>query len=288
MSENTPHDSFPLAGRSRSRRRLLLFYAQNEALGADVPIDSTIENGPEEFVVSVSRCDQGRRETRDPHGRSRIRAVRELLDGEDAVTWLLCGDTLIDCGDCVHGWRGFHEYFADRLRRQLGRTDDIVIDVTMAGESSGDLRRRLERILPDLDVDVVSVMVGLCDAQGGPQGLAIFLHNLRQIVEQIRGAGAVPLLHTPHRIDTARAAHHSDMRRYVKAIRETTRELHVACVDHWRHWQRMERTRGDVLNLLDELGIFPGPRGHREIARYAFARLGVASTRPSARQAQPK
>jgi len=268
--------SYPLAGGSRSRRRLLtnqnggvveesaspVIDWEEPALAGEVGDSAPVVEPPQVHVSPTP-------------GLSGIRAISRLLGGSKPVTWVFTGDSVTHGAKYTQGRRSFTEHFAERVRWELRRFLDVVINTGVAGERSGGLLKNLDWRAARFRPDVVSVMIGLNDATLGQQGREIFRDNLQQIVTHLRDKGALVLLNTPNHINFNGAGTHADLRAYVKIIRETVLNLDVACVDHWAHWKRAKPTEKDLRPWLADDGIHPGVYGHREMAKLIFERLGI-------------
>ncbi len=212
-----------------------------------------------------------------------FRQVRRLLEGNVPVTWIFTGDSITHGAEHTGGRRSFPEHFSERVRWELRRFLDVVINTGVAGETAPGLLKNLQWRALRFQPDVVSVLIGMNDATHGPSGRSRFRKSLRQIIEEIRSAGAIPLLHTPNRIDMDRVHSHSDLRVYVKMIRDIAVDQGVPCFDHWGHWKDA-RPDGDIRRWLADDGIHPAGPGHREMARLMFRMLGIyEDTSPTCR-----
>jgi len=275
--------SYPLASGSRARRRILLNQARDEvAQSVGLPID--IDEIDEDEADVLGAADGGPSEATgdEPHigilpasTQSGIRAVSRLLAGSQPVTWVFTGDSITHGAQHTQGGRSFSEHFAERVRWELRRFLDVVINTGVAGEKSTGLLKNLDWRASRFHPDVVSVLIGIKDAASGPDGRELFRGNLRQIISRLRDHGAIVLLHTPNHVDPERAKSLADVRAYVKIIRETARELDVACIDHWAHWKQSKSHEESFRAWLAEDGIHPSALGHREMAKLVFAKLGI-------------
>jgi lysophospholipase L1-like esterase len=198
-----------------------------------------------------------------------------MLREPQGITWVFTGDSITHGGQHTHGWRNYTELFSERVRWELRRFQDVVINTAVAGERSDGLLENLDVLALRFQPDVVSVMIGVFDAADGPRGRKAFRDQLQRIIERIRENGAVVLLHTPHRFRMDDSPDHADMRSYVRIIREIACDLDVACVDHWAHWKRRRPNPEELRGWLDDDGIHPDKYGHRELAKLIFARLGI-------------
>ena len=84
--------------------------------------------------------------------------------------WVFTGDSITHGALHTKGWRSYPEHFAERVRWELKRMRDIVVNTGVSGD-------RAQGLLPDLDwrvlhlkPDVVSVMLGVNDSAYGPVG----------------------------------------------------------------------------------------------------------------------
>lgn len=272
--------SYPLASGSRARRRLLLNQARGDAaqsVGSPIELDEDEAEvlGAADDILSEATDDEPHITILPSTVRSGIRAVSRLLAGSQPVTWVFTGDSITHGAQHTQGGRSFSEHFAERVRWELRRFLDVVINTGVAGEKSAGLLKNLDWRASRFHPDVVSVLIGINDAASGPGGRQLFRDNLRHIISRLRDHGTIVLLHTPNHVDLKRAKGIADVRAYVKIIRETARDLDVACIDHWAHWKRRKSREESFRAWLAEDGIHPSALGHREMAKLVFAKLGI-------------
>src|SRR6185369_2185909 len=83
-----------------------------------------------------------------------LAAVTHLLRGTQPTTWVFTGDSITHGALFTEGWRSFPEHFAERVRWELRRFHDVVINTGVCGERSGGLLANLEsrmlRFHPDV------------------------------------------------------------------------------------------------------------------------------------------
>lgn len=201
--------------------------------------------------------------------------IQSLLKGGDAATWVFTGDSITHGALHTHGWRSYPEHFAERVRWELQRRRDVVINTGISGD-------RIVSLLPDLDwrvlrfqPAVVSLMYGMNDCSAGPAGRDRFRDDLATLVERIRACGAVPLLNTPNTVYIANAGGREDLPAYAQIVREFAAEANVPLVDHWQHWQTAKPDQEQLLAWLEDRSIHPGVYGHREFARLIFRTLDI-------------
>lgn len=201
-----------------------------------------------------------------------IERIRELLaEKSKPLTWVFTGDSITHGALHTFGWRSYPELFAERLRFELGRPRDIVINTGISGDRTGGLLADFDWRVARFQPHVVSVMMGMNDCTEGPDGRERFRTQLIQIVERIGALpGAVPLLHTMNAItplDTGR----KDLPAYVAIIREVAEARHLALVDHYTVWGK----NPTFSYWLGDATIHPNEYGHRALANQLFRDLGI-------------
>jgi acyl-CoA thioesterase-1 len=204
-----------------------------------------------------------------------LAGIKQLLAGKKALTWVFTGDSITQGVRDTQGWRGYPEHFAERVRWEMQRFRDVVINTGIAGERTGGLLADLDWRVLRFQPDVLSLMIGMNDAVAGPGGRQTFRTNLRGILAKVMGAGALPLLHTPNLVYGKNATDRADLPAYADIVRELASESRLALVDHAEHWGRMRPHPEDLLAWLGDGSIHPNVYGHREIAKLIFRQLDI-------------
>jgi lysophospholipase L1-like esterase len=204
-----------------------------------------------------------------------LEGIKALLAGKEPVMWVITGDSITHGALHTLGWRSYPEHFAERVRWELRRVRDIVINTGISGD-------RIPGVLADLDwrvlqfrPHVVSLMFGMNDCSAGPDGRDKFRADLGTLVTRIREAGAIPLLNTPNTVYIANAQSRSDLPAYAEIVREYAVANEIALVDHWQHWLEAKPNQEDLLAWIEDKSIHPGVYGHREFAKEIFRVLGI-------------
>ncbi|MEX1097919.1 MAG: GDSL-type esterase/lipase family protein [Planctomycetales bacterium] len=291
---------FRLGAASRARRRLLMTHAVDELDFADDAFETPAEDNPHDeplaavveaaaappavplpkiaeapapprpaLAVSPPRVP---RPLADAPG---VRRVRRMLTGSAPVTWVFTGDELTQGGAQSAKRRTFSEIFGERVRLELCRYLDVVINTGIAGDRAAALARNLERRVLRFRPDVVSITLGLNDATRGPAGRAEFGEKLAQILAELKAEGAVPLLHVPNRFPLDGSPAHADLPAYVELLRAAAKEAEVPLLDHWSDWRSHRQSR----SWLAGDRIRPNAYGHRAMARLLFAALDIYDER---------
>jgi acyl-CoA thioesterase-1 len=194
------------------------------------------------------------------------------LTQDAPATWVFTGDSITHGLMHTHGWRSYVEHFHERLRGELGRTADCVVNTGVNGNRTGDLIAAFDHRVTRFAPAVVSVLLGTNDATAGEPGIAEFSENLAAIVAAIRATGSEPLLHTPPWIDVTRAQGRASLPEYAAAVARVADRSEVLLVDHYARWAGMSATSRQRW-LADP--FHPNARGHLEMARTLFRGLGI-------------
>jgi lysophospholipase L1-like esterase len=214
-------------------------------------------------------------ETKSAKGQAGLPGIKRVLAGKQAATWVFTGDSITHGALHTRGWRSYPEHFAERVRWELRRMRDVVINTGISGDRTGGLLADLQWRVLRFEPEVVSIMLGMNDAGAGKTGRAIFRKNLSTIVAKIIDAGAIPLLNTTNTIYLKNAGSRSDLPAYDEIIREVAAGSKLALVDHWAYWQKTKPDQEKLLAWLEDRSIHPNVYGHRAFAHEIFRVLGI-------------
>lgn len=259
--------SFTTGRRGNSRRRLLLARGAGPAALAD---ESAPPGVAEPHLAAITTPSQASRPVSDG-----LAAVARLLQGSQPATWVFTGDSITHGALFTEGWRSFPEHFGERVRWELRRFYDVVINTGVCGECSGGLRASLESRVLRFHPDVALVMIGMNDSLAGPDGRSAFRRNLIEILGRTREAGTIPVVQTPNRVHESNARSRADLPAYVDIIRDVACSDDVPLIDHWEHWHNRKPEAEDLLGWLQDQSIHPNYLGHREMARLICRAFGV-------------
>ncbi|MEX0718403.1 MAG: SGNH/GDSL hydrolase family protein [Planctomycetaceae bacterium] len=223
------------------------------------------------LVLEPARTVSRPRIPRELLGDANVRRIRRLLEGSTPVMWVFTGDELTQGGTQSAKRRTFPEIFGERVRLELKRFLDVVVNTGIAGDRAVTLAKNLEQRVLRFRPDVVSITLGLNDALRGPAARAEFGKRVGEILAEVKAEGAIPLLHVPNRFSLDRSPAHADLPAYVELLRTAAREAETPLLDHWTDWRAHPESRG----WLAEDRVHPNARGHRAMARLLFAALGV-------------
>lgn len=204
-----------------------------------------------------------------------FRSIERLLKGEQPVTWVFAGDSMTAADDRLTARHNFTEQFGERVRWELDRQLDVVVNSGIEATTVADVFKHLDARVLRFRPDVVTLLVGLSDSRAGGAGRETFARTLKKTVRAIRDTGAAVVLQTPQRILLEQLPEYQDVRAYVRTIRDIARDLTLPCVDHWDHWKQTKPKPAERAAWLTEGGVQPGVTGHQEMARLIFRRFEI-------------
>lgn len=205
-------------------------------------------------------------------------AIAQLLSTSTPITWLFTGNSITQGAKHTHGYRGYPEIFSERVRFEMGRSRDIVVNTAISGHTTkhilDDFAWRVAKLRPK----VVILMIGTNDAATANQiSVPQYSNNLSELITRIRTLGAIPILLSPTPIRADLATERSTLESYVDAMKDVAGEKQVIFVDNWSIWNTEMATKynGQVpRNLLND-PLHPNGQGHKEIAMSLFKELSV-------------
>jgi lysophospholipase L1-like esterase len=199
--------------------------------------------------------------------------LRQLLASPEPVKWVFTGDSITHGALHTFGWRDYVELFAERVRFELGRGMDLVINTAISGHTTRELLAGFDWRIGHLRPHAVFVMIGMndCSADRGI-GLQEFGANLEQLAHRIRRLPAIPVLQTTCPILPGQSPERTPhFPAYMDAVRSTAAALGLPLIDHERFWR--ERAGSHFYWMSDP--FHPNECGHRAFAMCLYEVLGI-------------
>jgi acyl-CoA thioesterase-1 len=202
--------------------------------------------------------------------------IRTLLSDSKPHVWVFTGDSITHGAKHTAGARSYPQIFEERLRYELGRTRDWVINTGISSQTAGqiieDFQWRVTRHKPD----VVSIMIGTNDCAKPDMTPLVFEKNLITLVEQVRALQAVPILHTPNPIILNTSPERKMLPEFVQVIRKVAAEQKTLLVDNCEYWEnKHKKFLVDVYRQWLNDRLHPNYLGHQQIARLLFKTLNI-------------
>ncbi|MEY9848876.1 SGNH/GDSL hydrolase family protein [Streptacidiphilus sp. MAP5-3] len=198
----------------------------------------------------------------------------------EPMTWVMAGDSITQAVLHTHGERGWVEHLHERIRWQLDRLTDIVVNTGVSGWRAPDVLGSFEHLIGRFRPDVLSISLGTNDARAGLAGLDEFREAMHAIIARSRNecAGVQVVVHTPVLVSLAGRGARGEQPAYCQAVREIAAETGALLVDHEAHW-RARFQDADPIPWLDN-PAHPNPVGHLEMANLTLRALGLGELSP--------
>jgi hypothetical protein len=252
MTMRSPGE-FPLSNSSRRRRRVV-----SKSRAADCP---PAAEGRRESQLRPDRLNVW---TSSQSGDIRIDApalhsgLWTILASRRPLAWMLAGDNY--CG-LDEGSPGFCQRFTAELARDRGSPSDPVINVAWPGCLLADIRTHLDDWLRHAP-DVLLILSGPADADGGVDCLSRFEEDANSILGTCREASVLPVLTTaPLPLASETDADYVDPLVYAEAIRALSAEWDVPLIDFREEWERLAIRTGLAGSWVDENELRPSAIG---------------------------
>lgn len=199
----------------------------------------------------------------------------KLAQPSEPLIWILTGDSITQGAQYLSRERAYPDLIHERIRWELRRRRDLLINTAISGDATGGLLADFNWRVLQFNPNIVSIMIGMNNATQGHNGREQFASDLMEIIQRIRTAGAIPILHTTNPIDNQHpdAKTHVDLPAYNKAIVRVALATDTILIDHWSHWCE---ARTNYTALRDWLAdpLHPNAVGHRQFALHFFRTLG--------------
>lgn len=199
----------------------------------------------------------------------------EVLLTDQPRTWVFTGDSITQGGFHTRGARSWVEHVHERLRWQLGRLHDVVINTGMSGWTAPEVLAAFDHLVGRFAPDVVSLSLGMNDALDGPQGRPVFRDSLRELVARSGDLGAQVVLQTPNPVAPEALPERADLPAYSSIVRELASDLDVVLVDHDADWAEQRESAGPA-DWWDD-PVHPNAAGHRRMADTALRSMGLGA-----------
>ncbi len=204
--------------------------------------------------------------------------IKELLKQKTPANWVFTGDSITQGAKHTHGNRSYPEVFSERLRWEMRRSRDQIINTGISGNTTRNILEDFDWRIKQFSPSVVSLMIGTNDcAEGRNINLKLFNENLDSLITGIRALGAIPILHTPNLIIKEKAPERSNLSEYVDVIKRVAEDKKIILVDNWGYWKQAiaKTSQAKIFNEWLNDPLHPNGVGHLEIARLMFKELAI-------------
>jgi lysophospholipase L1-like esterase len=207
-----------------------------------------------------------------------MKRIQELLNHAEPVKWLFYGDSITHGALHTFGYRDYVELFVERVRFELGRYTDIVVNTAISGNNSQSLIDGFDLRVEQFSPNVVFIMIGMNDCDVSRNiSRSQFEANLQALCGRIGAmADAVPVLQTTCPIlpqtSPTREPYFDD---YMQTIRDVAQALAVPLIDHTAYWNAAFAEQSMLHHMWMNDGFHPNYHGHRVFAELIFKELDI-------------
>jgi acyl-CoA thioesterase I len=196
-----------------------------------------------------------------------------MLKSDTPITWLFYGNSITQGAFHTFGYRDYSELFEERIRFEMERSMDIVINSAISGNTTVELLQsfdwRVKRFLPN----IVFLMIGMNDcSEDGDISLEDFDENLKELITRLRSIEVLPVLQTTCPVLCGPSPERElQFSGYMDTIRNLAEEQKIPLIDHTEYWQ----DHIDKHYLWMSNKFHPNEYGHRTFANLLFKKLNI-------------
>ncbi|MDZ4993062.1 SGNH/GDSL hydrolase family protein [Clostridium perfringens] len=200
-----------------------------------------------------------------------------MVRGDKGLSIVFTGDSITHGPLHTKGYRSYSEHFRERLKEEfinnITKENIMVFNTGISGATTRDIINDFHICVNIYDPDIVFIMLGMNDSSNQIVSLDEYRSNIIELINKVREIGAIPILQTSNTIkmDLSRKS----LKFYMEIIRDIAREKNVMLIDHYSHWESLEKENSNIKNeLLNDL-IHPNEKGHLEIVKFIFKELDI-------------
>ncbi len=204
--------------------------------------------------------------------------IEAIIKVNESVKWVFTGNSITQGAGHTHGMRSYPEIFAERIRWEMQRRYDFIINTAISGHTTQNLIKDFNKRIAQFNPKVVILMIGTNDAaQHINITIESFGNNLIELIDRIRKIGAIPIVMSPTIIITEKSPERSRLYLYVERMEEVIKTKNVIYVDNWTIWstELQQKYSGEVFKEHMNDPLHPNGYGHQEIAMALFKELSI-------------
>ena len=201
--------------------------------------------------------------------------VRSLLASKTPVKWLFYGDSITHGALHTFGQRDYTQLFTERVRYEMGRCNDLILNSAISGNSTEHLLSGFDWRAGEFRPHAAFLMIGMndCSTTRTPRiDPDAFRKNLNQLADRFAAMNTVTVLQTTCPILPGGAPdREGTLPLYMEIIRQVARERTLPLIDHYTWWQQ----QADRHYFWMSNTFHPNGFGHLVFAHYLFRELGI-------------
>ena len=204
-----------------------------------------------------------------------FRALRARLADKKPIIWVFTGDSITHGALHTFGWRSYVEHFAERVRFEMRRMNDFVINSGISGDTLKGISDKVDWRVFQFRPDIISLNIGMNDCREAEKGKVFFRQSFEKFLEKVHEQKSLLLLNTPNLIDYRKAPERQALPDYVEMIRDLATRYRLPLVDHYSYWEKETRNSSRLQFWLNDGSIHPNHFGHIVLAQKIFQDLGI-------------
>lgn len=194
----------------------------------------------------------------------------KMKDKNKGVTWVITGDSITHGCQHTKGQRSYHENVHERVRWEMRRFKDVIINTGISGDRTPGLLSGFQDRVLRFKPDIISINLGMNDSGEKDKGLEKFRTNMQDLIDQGKKAGAIVILHTPQPTVKPRPF----LKEYGDVVRELAQKNKLILVDHWKDWNEKVPAEAQRKVWMND-NIHPNGIGHAEMAKSMLKALDL-------------
>lgn len=199
--------------------------------------------------------------------------LAKINDKDTALTWVITGDSITHGAWFTKGARSYPEHLAERVRGEMLRFRDIIINTGVSGEISSGLLADFDWRALRFKPDVVSINLGMNDCARVP--LEQHKKEMGEMITKAKEAGAIVILHATNTVFEEHG-HAEKLPPFIEAVRQLAAEHDVMLVDHHKTFSAEKQgAEGAENRTWFADAIHPNGLGHAHMAAEMFRVIGI-------------
>jgi acyl-CoA thioesterase-1 len=203
--------------------------------------------------------------------------IQKLLKTNQPIKWLFYGDSITHGSRHTFGHRDYTQHFTERVRNEMGRHQDIVINTAVSGNTTVNLLDQFEWRAGQFKPHIAFLMIGMndCSDQNGVS-VDLFKSNLLKLCDLFKKMDTFLILQTTCPILPGTAPEREpQFPQYMDAIREVAKQTGSPLIDHTRSWQEQFKQNPSLFYFWMSDAFHPNHYGHLVFAKYLLKELGI-------------
>jgi lysophospholipase L1-like esterase len=204
-----------------------------------------------------------------------MKRLEKYFKSEKPVKWLFYGDSITHGVVHTFGWRDYPGHFAERVRCEMGRTLDLVLNSAISGHTTVQLLETFDWRVGQFKPDVAFLMIGMNDCSDLlKQRITAedFEANLNELVDRFEKLGTLTVMQTTCPIIPNKAPEREPhLPGYMEIIRKVASERNLPLIDHYAYWQQNSAKQFYWMSNA----FHPNNAGHIAFAHLLFKDCGI-------------